>query len=52
MSESLELKLKRLQQEMAEAEWLEQVERVIALDYEIRMTKYRISIGQTHDAEF
>ena len=52
MGESLELKLKRLQQEMAEAEWLEQVERVIALDYVIRMTKYRIETGQTHDAEF
>lgn len=50
--ESLELKLKRLQAELSEAEWLEQVERVIALDYEIRMTKYRIAIGQTHDPEW
>lgn len=52
MGESLELKLMRLEAEFYEAEWLQQVERMIALDYEIRMTKYRISIGQTHDAEF
>lgn len=52
MSESLELKLKRLEAEFYEAEWMQQVERMTALDYEIRMTRYRISIGQTHDEEF
>lgn len=52
MSESLELKLKRLEAEMYEAEWTQEVERMIALDYEIRMTRYRISVGQTHDEEF
>lgn len=51
MSESLELKLKRLEAEFNEAEWLEQVERITALDYEIRMTRYRIQTGQTHDEE-
>lgn len=51
MSESLELKLKRLEAEFYEAEWLQEVERMTALDYEIRMTKYRIEIGQTHDED-
>lgn len=52
MSESLELKLQRLLAEFYEAEWLEQVERITALDYEIRMTRYRLEIGQTHDEEY
>lgn len=52
MSESLELKLKRLEAEFNEAEWMQEVERITALDYEIRMTKYRIEIGQTHDEDF
>jgi len=52
MSESLELKLKRLEAEFNEAEWLQEIERMTALDYEIRMTRYRIEIGQTHDEDY
>lgn len=52
MSESLELKLKRLEAEFNEAEWLQEIERITALDYEIRMTRYRIEIGQTHDEDY
>lgn len=50
--EDLKAKLQRLQADMIDAEWMEDMYRVTALDYEIRMTKHRLETGQTHDMPF
>jgi len=50
--EDLQLKLKRLEADYYEAEWCQEVERVTALDYEIRMVKQKLTMGETHDYPF
>lgn len=51
-AEPLKVKLARLERELTDAAWEEDVERTTALDYEIRMTRYKLSIGETHDPAF
>ena len=51
-AEPLNVKLKRLEQEMTDADWDNDECRIVALDYEIRMTKLKLSLNQTHDQPF
>jgi len=51
-AEPLKTKLKRLEKDMSDADWENDERRIVALDYEIRMTKLKLSIGETHDAAF
>ena len=51
-AEDLTTKLRRLEAEFNEAEWTQEVERITALDYEIRMIKHKLAIGETHDLPF
>lgn len=51
-AEPLNVKLKRLQSDMINAEWEEDSARMTALDYEIRMIEMKLEIGETHDHVF
>lgn len=50
--EDLRLKLTRLEAEFNDAEWNQEIERMTALDYEIRMARQKIAMGETHDYPF
>lgn len=51
-AEPLNVKLKRLQADLINAEWEEDMSRIVAIDYEIRMTQMKLEIGETHDLPF
>jgi hypothetical protein len=51
-AEPLNVKLKRLEADFIDAEWLEDGPRLVALDYEIRMTRLKLELGTTHDQPF
>lgn len=51
-AEPLKLKLARLKQEQSNADWDGDECRIVALDYEIRMVEFKLSIGETHDHVF
>jgi len=51
-AEPLNVKLKRLEADLMNAEWEEDASRIVALDYEIRMTRFKLETGETHDLPF